>query len=387
VVALGAFSSALNADEVRLADGRVLVGRVVAKDGGDTLEIETRAGVVTVARADVLGIRTDPELRAALRELGKGLKQGPHTSLQLARTALSYGLEAELWKHLDECLAQLDQTDEQPVRRQLERFVVTLAPEVVPARLRDAEPKHRVRGIVRSVRAGVGPGKRAAIVELLAHEPDADPFLREAAVREALPEQRLLAIQALAKRPQVDHSTFVTGRTILDDDAEVRRGAARQIAALGQGAEAVRRLVPGLMHDVPAIRIRTADALAGLNEPSAVPVLVAAGPLAGVPAAAAGNAGVRGHMFSLTTRAYIRDFDVEIAQAAAVANPVIGTVSNGVVLDVNVAAVITERVNIEDAYRRALRRLTGADPGRDPAGWSRWLLARDPEPAKQFRGP
>ena len=43
---------------------------------------------------------------------------------------------------------------------------------------------------------------------------------------------------------------------------------------------------------------------------------------------------VRAHMMYLRQIAYIRDFEVEIAQAAAVANPVIGTAYDGVVLDV-----------------------------------------------------
>jgi tetratricopeptide (TPR) repeat protein len=42
----------------------------------------------------------------------------------------------------------------------------------------------------------------------------------------------------------------------------------------------------------------------------------------------------RAHMLYLRQIAYIRDFEVEIAQAAAVANPVIGTVYDGVTLDV-----------------------------------------------------
>jgi type II secretory pathway component GspD/PulD (secretin) len=42
----------------------------------------------------------------------------------------------------------------------------------------------------------------------------------------------------------------------------------------------------------------------------------------------------RASMHNLQNIAYIKDFEVEIAQAAAVANPVIGTVHNGVALDV-----------------------------------------------------
>src|SRR5690606_24762927 len=42
----------------------------------------------------------------------------------------------------------------------------------------------------------------------------------------------------------------------------------------------------------------------------------------------------RAHMQALRHTSYIKDFDVEIAQAAAVANPMVDVVRDGVVLDV-----------------------------------------------------
>ena len=72
--------------------------------------------------------------------------------------------------------------------------------------------------------------------------------------------------------------------------------------------------------------------------------------------------------------AYIRDFDVEVAQAAFIANPVVDVIQSGVVLDVTVAAVVTHRIQIVNAYRGALRCLVGSDPGSDPSRWTDWLL-------------
>ena len=40
------------------------------------------------------------------------------------------------------------------------------------------------------------------------------------------------------------------------------------------------------------------------------------------------------------------------------------------------AAVVTQRVRIESAYRQALKRLAGSDPGRDPSKWAAWLAAQ-----------
>ena len=81
---------------------------------------------------------------------------------------------------------------------------------------------------------------------------------------------------------------------------------------------------------------------------------------------------VRGHFAMIRQQAYVRDFDVEVAQASFIADPKVSVLQSGVVLDTTVHAVVTYRTKIVAAYRRALHRLTGADPGRDPASWEAW---------------
>ena len=361
-------------DEVRLTDGRVLVGAV--KRDGDTLQITTRTGVVKVRHSEVSVIRLEKELRAEVAGLAKAAGAGAtaFTQLQLARTAHGYQLEREMWRHLDRCVVALE--DGTAAQRQLRQFLGQLEPELLSPRYRQAKTAMRVRGLVRQVRPTAGAGKRAAVVELLVREPGAVDALRRAARREPLPEQRLAAIEALQRRDPQGTVGFVQLRTVLDRDAGMRKATAELVAAAGAANSAVRSLAAGLMHDAPVIRKRTAEAFANMKASDAVPLLVAAGPLAGTPRRASGSFVARSHMFQTTTRSIIRDFDVEIAQAAAVANPVIGTAQSGVVLDVAVPAVITQRLAIERSYRKALKRLTGSDPGRGTAGWDGWLAAR-----------
>ena len=45
---------------------------------------------------------------------------------------------------------------------------------------------------------------------------------------------------------------------------------------------------------------------------------------------------------------------MEVAQASFIANPVVDVIQSGVVLDVTVAAVVTHRIRIVNAYRKAL---------------------------------
>ncbi len=324
----------------------------------------------------------DPgERRADLVRLAAAAGDSAHSQLQLARTAREWGLHVEMWRHLDRCVGGVQEGS--AVQRQLGAFLGSLESELLSENYRDAGARARARGLVRKARPGVGAGKMAAIVELLAREPEADEELRVLARTEPLAEQRRVALEALQRRGGDANTRVVQLRTVMDRDDDVRRAAAALVRASGATATAVQRIAPGLMHDVPGVRIRTAEAMAELGDPAAIPDLVEHGPLAGTPAQGAGGSFVtRAHMYQTTTRSYIRDFDVEIAQAAAVANPVVDGVRDGVVLDVAVAAVITQRVEIELAYREALRRLAGADPGPDPRAWAAWWAARGARPVQ-----
>lgn len=377
------------ADEVRTADGRVLVGTVVEVEPG-VLEITTRTGKVRVRRCDVVQIRTEAELRRALRELDRDRLQTPFHDLQVAKTALSYGLEREMWRALDQCLERLEE-QEKPggrVDHRLRAFLATLEPEVLGDERHglQGDPGDRVGLLLERHHRSHGRARRAAAIELLVRTPNADVPLRWHTRRARLRAHRQAAVQALARLE--GHDRFVYRTAILDEAGDVRRTAVRGIRRHGDTTAAVRYLAPGLLHDVPAVRIRTARAFAGFQDREAVPLLVMAGPLAGTPRSAlqGGGAGVRAHMSQLENRSYIRDFDVEIAQAAAVANPVIDQLRSGVVLDATVAAVTDMQVEIAVSYRRALQRLVGDDPGPDPKEWRDWLVAKDPELAGRTFG-
>jgi hypothetical protein len=120
--------------------------------------------------------------------------------------------------------------------------------------------------------------------------------------------------------------------------------------------------------------VRTADALGNLGRAEAVKWLVNAGPNAGAGLAGGGANGDRGHIAILTQTSYIRDFDVEVAQAAMIADPKVDVITSGSVLDVTVAGVIEERVILR-AYRQAIQRLTQHDPGEDPRKWAAWYAS------------
>jgi hypothetical protein len=365
-------------DEVHLRDGRVLVGAVVGS--GERVAIHTRAGVIEVAAAEITSRRSEDELRAEVERLAAARGDDALGHLELARLARDYGLTAELWHHVERCLAAVESDPASPIAPRLSELLATLAPELLPERDRDAAPDRFARALLRQARTGVGAGKRAAIVEVLVRAEGSDRALEEAA-RTALAPQRTLALEALQRRAAGRHVALVAQRSVADPDAGVRETAARLVRDHGSPAAAVRQLAYGLLDAAPRLRIDTAAALGDIGGPEAAAVLVLAGPLAGVAAQSGGAGGVRSNMSVTTSRAYIRDFNVEIAQAAAIAKPVVGSLRTGVALDVTVAAVVTERVQIESAYRNALRKIAGSDPGPDPQTWRQWLAAHDPAAA------
>jgi len=113
---------------------------------------------------------------------------------------------------------------------------------------------------------------------------------------------------------------------------------AEQIAQGERRDEAVEYLAAGFTHSDPSVRIHTARTFAVLGGDRAVSHLVAAGPA--VPAEALPGGSTRGYAAFLQQQSYIRDFNVEVAQASFIADPVVDVLQSGTVIDVTVHAVV-----------------------------------------------
>jgi hypothetical protein len=86
-----------------------------------------------------------------------------------------------------------------------------------------------------------------------------------------------------------------------------------------------------------------------------------------------GGPGGRNNFFAGRQISYISDFDVEIAQASQIGDPIVGTLREGVMLDVRVTSVIEEWTEVERrVYYTALTRATGKDFGQDAMAWKKW---------------
>lgn len=371
---LCALANPLSADEVRLKDGRVLVGSVVQR--GSVVEVTTRDGVVRVAADDVAAIRSEQDLRRELRDMEQRQPDSEFAHLQLASQARSWGLEAEMWQHLDHAVDLPRNANRASLRSRIDDFLAQLEPEVLPRPLRSATPAARVGELLGRIDRRSGKGLRAAVEELLVREPNADKELRAEARGNRDPQRRLCALAALLRRGTKGNDTFLLRTAILDPAEAVREGAVDLAREHVDTGAAVKYLAPGLLHERAEVRVRTAEAYGRLGDLAAVKLLVAAGPNA-ARALADADPGIRAHIAFIEQQAYIQDFDVEVAQASFIADPRIGILQSGTVLDVTVHSVVTHRTRIVGAYRSALQALAGADPGVNPARWATWLLERE----------
>ena len=81
----------------------------------------------------------------------------------------------------------------------------------------------------------------------------------------------------------------------------------------------------------------------------------------------------RSHIYLANQLSFIQDFDVEVAQTAFIADPIVGILQEGTVLDARVLATTVAGWIIERrVIRRSLTKLTGVDMGDDPAKWASW---------------
>ncbi len=150
--------------------------------------------------------------------------------------------------------------------------------------------------------------------------------------------------------------------TLLDEAAQVRRAAASALAVTADPAF-VKLFSKHLANEHPTVRVRAAEALEVIDQLAGADAVLRAFEASFQPA--------RANLTVTTQTAFLKDFDVQVAAGAVIADPVVAVVQSGVVLDVAVVSIVAERT----VYRRVLARLVRHDWGEDPKAW-RAALAR-----------
>lgn len=328
-----------------------------------------------------ISAQEDAPWRQAYRDLSRNLSpDDSQRQLQVGLWCLEKSVLPEAFDHLDLALRKKG-AESALLRKALERgrepgWLHAAAKALSAAGSEEAQAKSWL------VHASGKSPSRALLAEIALET--AEPAVRAEACRLALFSPRIeLRGYAVGKVsswfPQEKAGALLLEKTLCDLDPTVRELAAEAFKP-ERSKEACSALLPFLSHAKPAARIHAAEALGHLGESAAIPSLIAAWKAA-TPAAASENdgGGPRAYAFFGKQQAYVRDFDIQIAQAAVIAKPVVGVLQSGSIIDVRILGVSQEiSYSLErKILHHSLVKLAGRDLGADPDLWQSWWSQRE----------
>jgi hypothetical protein len=396
-----------DADSVTTADGLVIEGEAVQDPSGGW-RLTTDRGELRLPAARVVKVSEGPGPRATLRaKLETCPDADAAARFGIALEAEAAGLPDLAQEALRSVVAV--EPDHAGARR-------ALGHERVADRWVPADEARRLRGLV----LFGGEWRLPAEVESAAAVPGTGGGAPDAAerrariagwIRASAGESDALARAAGAALAQVPSAlAFDAGLLLLyDPDPEARRAAARWLAQVGDEA-ALRPLILSAARDEDeGVRREATLAVAAFGHEDAVvpfvralgstnPRLVAnaAEAIALLGDVRAGGAIVkrltshgtstRNFVAFLNQVSYVRDYDVEIAQASNIANPDVATLAEGVILDAKVLDASYERTWVERVLLGTASRLAGR-PLRSAAEAAAWWAEVGPTARPIGEGP
>ena len=347
---------------LHLTDGSVLRART--RRDGDVWEYRQRGEWKPLPASRVARVVDERRILQQARDLEREIEGGDAVRrVALADWMVAQGLVEEAIGQLDRVLrAEPGQPDAVQLLSSPPRALQIF-------RSRD-DPSALLREV-----AGATPALRELALARLAE-------LEEAAVlhqryRETLLSHsyrlRTLAAQGLGRQFPGEEVRGLLGRSVLDGSEDVRREAA---LALGEANEPalILPLLRAIGSQHEAVRKNAIQALGNAGYPAAVePLMSRLSAIVSSPQSSGSFSPPRSNIFVGRQIAYIQDFDVEVAQFAAVADPQVNVLTEGSVLDVRVIGVSVHSVAIESrAIRTSLAQLTGENPGNYARSWLQW---------------
>ncbi|MFI5402453.1 MAG: HEAT repeat domain-containing protein [Planctomycetota bacterium] len=190
---------------------------------------------------------------------------------------------------------------------------------------------------------------------------------------------RMRAVAGLGALNDKEALPALYQRAIFDTDEEVRLAAVGAIKATDAEGK-IGPFVKALGSAFTPVRINAATALGTLGDAGAIGPLVARYQVVG-------GSGQSVYISQVNQISYIQDFDVEVAQTAFIADPVIGVIQDGLTLNFR-ALSHTGSYDIYEsrAYSGALRDLTDKDFGDDAKAWAEWYRNEKREERREKHG-
>lgn len=339
---------------VRLASGRAHEVRR-ASPVADGWTVTTALGDVAVLKKEVVGVEPAAAAHARLAPATDGLHPA-NTAGQFAAASLaaSKGLWTEARARLEAVLA-LD-----PDHAGARALAASWA-DAFRLNPWESEQGSGARKAVEDwfeLRASDWVG--AAMAVRKAEGRGSDLLLRPAlkAFKSEKPSARWAAAQILAAlKFDSERIKPLYRASLVDRSAPVRRESVRALRATNDAVFA-RLFARNLAHPSQEVRMTAGEALGELGMKDAIEPLLAAA--AGDPPRPP-----RSHVAVTNQVAYVKDYDVEVAQGAVIADPIVDVVQEGAILDVGIVAINIER----HVYYTALRRITGLRLGDDLNAW------------------
>jgi hypothetical protein len=212
-----------------------------------------------------------------------------------------------------------------------------------------------------------------------------------ASLKSSSPGMRAFAARALQRLYPGRAIGELSARAVLDSSSEARRAAvgALRAAVRNEGEEIASPMLSCLANQHGAVRTNAIQALGDLGLRSSVAPMMAH--LAALSAASGSFRPSASHIFVGKQIAYVQDFDVEVSQNAAIADPSINVLHEGSVLDVRLLSVSAPGMLAREGrcLREALSKLTGTTLGTNKA-WLDWWAqnrSRYEEPKSAPTGP
>jgi nitroreductase len=382
---LTAGAAAATADVVTTKDGLVLEGTTSRAPDG-SLTVTTPDGVVRLPAARVATVTPGEGPRTALRrELSALPAPDAEARYRLALRAESAGF-SDVAREAWESVVRAD-PEHAAARRALgqEKVDGTWMPGDEARRRRglvlyggkwllpvEAEAAARAPAAVvvkdatlastmRTAARGEPALAHAAAVTLARTDPAARLPVAAVLLRDADPAVRTWACGHLASLGDESALRPLLVSAIRDRDADVRAAAVKASASFGHD-DVLYPFLRELGSENPAFVANAAHALALLGDPRAIHVLVRRISHGSSPRAVVEF----GSQIS-----YVSDYDVEVAQSSNIADPIIGVIQEGVVLDVKVLDVSIDETYVETVLVDAFNALAGAH-AKDAGGVIDW---------------
>lgn len=358
---------ASQAGVIHLADQEPLVGPLERGSLPSKIRVRTLDGVQEVRRADALRIETDEDLRRTLESTIERL--GPENPLAMLRSA-QWALRKGLFEEA------LDLADRASALNP-ELTIDTAAYLPLPVIDIDAAAKVSPKDAWRLLNVGADPSRpvsgAVAVARLssLAVEQDVDKALEKAlrAKSEALRSSAMRVIRAATPAKLWPEAM----RLALFDPAPEIRDLATQAAAAYEDPRMVGALQRALVKGNAPVREAAMDAIETLQEERTLGALVL------MLRRRAEDSPPQAYVHQGEQITFVSDFDVDVANSAFIANPNIGVLQPGGVLESSVLATSARRFPAAHRRRAAaiLSRFTQQDFGTDPDAWDRWLKSKN----------